>query len=75
MPPPFSCNIDKILDKNANNIFQIENSRNFKTDFFLKPILADISCETSVFKKLLLQGAVFMTFTLNYWSIQCFKFT
>ena len=28
-------NIDKIFDKNANNIFQNENSGNFKTDFFL----------------------------------------
>ena len=46
-----------------------------KTDFFLKPILASISCETSVFKKLLLLWAAFMTFTLNFWPIQCFKFT
>ena len=40
-------NIDKIFDKNANNIFQIENSRNFKKDFFLKPILVNISSAAS----------------------------
>ena len=43
MPPPFSCNIDKILDKNANNIFQIENSRNFKTDFMQNKCLQKIT--------------------------------
>ena len=28
-------NIDKIFCKNANNIYKIKNSGNFKTDFFL----------------------------------------
>ena len=28
-------NIDKIFGNNADNIFQIQNSRNFKVDFFL----------------------------------------
>ena len=32
-------NIDKIFQRNANNIFQIENSGNFKTDFYLRIIL------------------------------------
>ena len=38
---------------------------NSKTDFFLN----------LYFKKLLLLWAIFMTFTLNLWPIQCFKFT
>ena len=28
-------NIDKIFGNDADNIFQIQNSRNFKVDFFL----------------------------------------
>ena len=35
----------QIFCKNVNNTFQIENSGNSKTDFFLKPILANISVE------------------------------
>ena len=41
-------NIGKIIHKNVNNIFYIQNFSNFKTDFFLKPILASISCEANV---------------------------
>ena len=42
----------QIFCKNVNNTFQIENSGNSKTDFFLKPILANISGETSIFMSL-----------------------
>ena len=51
-------NIDKIICKNVNNIFHIQNFGNFKTDFFLN-----------------LLWVAFATFTLNFWPIQCFKFT
>ena len=34
-------NINNNFCKNADNIFQIENSGHFKPDFFLKPILAN----------------------------------
>ena len=44
---------------NASNIFQIENSGNFKTDFSLNLyIQANNSCEMSVFNKLLLLHGV-----------------
>ena len=33
---------------------------------FLEPMLMNISCETSFFKRLLLLWVVFMTFTLNF---------
>ena len=70
--------IDKIFCKNVNNIFQIQNYENFKTDFFHKPIDTNISHETSFFKKLLLLWVVSMTFTLIFWIFwprQCLKFT
>ena len=68
-------NIDKIFGYNADNIFTYQNPRNFIVDFFLKPIIANIFCETNVFKKLLLLGAAFMTFTLIFWPTLCSKST
>ena len=53
-------NIDQIFCKNANDIFQIENSENFKTDFFfVKPILANIPCRTSLQKITSSMGCIY----------------
>ena len=56
-------NIDNNFCKNADNIFQIENSGNFKSDFFLNLYLQTFF----VIKKLLLLWAAFMIFTLIFW--------
>ena len=45
MPQPSLWQHWQDFFQNANNFFQIQNSGNFKTNFFLKHMPANISCD------------------------------
>ena len=65
-------NIDRIFCKKT---FPDRKFWTFQNRFLPKPILSNISCETSVFNKFLLLWVVLMIVALDLWSLKAFKFT